>query len=169
AAPAAGAAGHEPSGVAERLLLNLLPTGLLVMTPALEYALVTDLADSGFSGSPGMIVLAILGVAIHLAATILAGSAIRELAASSPGSLVISGPYARIRHPMALAHILQGAGGGLILGMRLGWVAWAAAALLFVIACYREDCELAGRFPGAHAPWCRVAGALLPGIFGRTA
>jgi len=146
-----------------RALLNLLPTAMLVLAPAVEYALLHDLAGSSFFERPMWSGFAIIGTGMHLFAARLAGAAVFELAGALPGCLVTSGPYARIRHPMALSHILQGMGGGLLLGMRLGWVVWLAGSLLFVLACLLEDRELAGQFPEAHAAWGRRVPAFLPG------
>ncbi|HPT46669.1 MAG TPA: hypothetical protein PLM07_12300 [Candidatus Rifleibacterium sp.] len=142
-----------------RLLLNLLPTALLIMTPAVEYACDAN-AKAIYSGKI-QILAAITGVIIHLMATWSAGRAVSALAAAKTGQLVTWGEFARIRHPMTLSLIGQGLGGGLLLGMQLGWLLWAIASIMLIAACWHEDAELARRFPEAHAHWSRQVSAFI--------
>ena len=142
-----------------RLLLNFFPTALLMMTPAIEYAWLAD--EKALFGGETQLLAASVGVIIHLMATWSAGRAVSALAAAKTGQLVTWGEFARIRHPMTLSLIGQGLGGGLLLGMQLGWVLWAIASIMLVTACWHEDSELARQFPEAHAPWSRQVSAFI--------
>ncbi len=146
---------HTWKNTGRRLLLNLLPTAILILTPAGEYAL--QQTRSSLTNDLPWLILALAGSIIHLMGTRSSGRAVFELAGAAPGSLVTSGEFALIRHPMALSLIFQGLGAGMLLGMKTGWLLWAIASLLMVFACWLEDRELAGRFPREWAAWsCRV-------------
>ena len=134
-----------------RLLFNLLPTTILILTPAAEYAL-------GYSTSaPPLdayrLIVAFLGAGLHLMATFSAARAVYMLATAEAGRLVTTGEFARRRHPMALAMIIQGLGAGLLLDMQKGWPLWAIGAGLLVIACRLEDQQLKQQFPEAWKAW----------------
>jgi len=134
-----------------RLLFNLLPTATLILTPAAEYALVYSASMPQFDGY--RLMTAFFGAGLHLMATFSAARAVYVLAEAKTGQLVTTGEFARRRHPMALAMIIQGLGAGLLLGMQKGWPLWAIGAGLLVIACRIEDQELRQQFPEAWAAW----------------
>ncbi len=152
--PASCASENQSSNlqtVGRRLLLNLLPTAILILTPAVEYA--RQHAESSLATDLSWVIMALAGSAIHLLGTRSSGRAVFELAGAAPGSLVTTGEFALIRHPIALSLIFQGLGAGMLLGMKSGWLLWAAASLLMVLACWLEDRELARRYPCEWAAW----------------
>jgi len=153
-----GSTSAEWRQTVRRLLLHFVPTTLLILTPAIEYGLVTDITGQSFFTTPGSLLCAAIGIGIHLLATRSAGRAVLELASVPSDCLVTTGEYARLRHPMSLSLITQGLGGGLFLGMHEGWIAWAVGSALLVVACRLEDRDLARRFPDAHAAWSRDVG-----------
>ncbi len=134
-----------------RLLFNLLPTAILILTPAAEYALVYSASAPQFDAY--RLIAAFFGVGLHLLATFSAARAVYALAAAETDRLVTTGEFARRRHPMALALIIQGLGAGLLLGMQKGWPLWAIGAGLLVIACRIEDQQMKQQFPEAWAAW----------------
>ncbi len=134
-----------------RLLFNLLPTAILILTPAADYALVYSTSAPQFDAY--RLISAVFGAGLHLMATFSSARAVYALAAAETGQLVTTGEFARRRHPMALAMIIQGLGAGLLLGMQKGWPLWAVGACLLVIACRIEDRELRKKFPEAWNAW----------------
>lgn len=134
-----------------RLLFNLLPTAILILTPAAEYALVYSVSASQFDAY--RLIAAFFGAGLHLTATFSSARAVYVLATAEAGQLVTTGEFARRRHPMALAMIIQGLGAGLLLGMQNGWPLWAIGAGLLVVACRIEDQELRQQFPEAWTAW----------------
>ena len=134
-----------------RLLFNLLPTAILILTPAAEYALVYSASAPQFDAY--RLIAAFFGAGLHLTATFSSARAVYVLATAEAGQLVTTGEFARRRHPMALAMIIQGLGAGLLLGMQNGWPLWAIGAGLLVVACRLEDQQLRQQFPEAWAVW----------------
>jgi len=131
-----------------RLLFNLLPTAILILT---EYALVYSASAPQFSAY--RLIAAVFGAGLHLTATFSSARAVYVMATAEAGQLVTTGEFARRRHPMALAMIIQGLGAGLLLGMQKGWPLWTIGAGLLVVACRLEDQQLRQQFPEAWAVW----------------
>jgi len=132
---------------------NLLPFALvpaLFVTPPLDVA-----------GTPWDVALDVIG-----AACMATGLALRLWAATHrddrplvparpPTRLVTSGPYALMRHPLALANLLTGVGVALIAESALALVALPAG----LIAMYRvttplEDAWLTERFGATYIDYC---------------
>jgi len=134
-----------------RLLFNLLPTAILILSPAAEYAMVYSASAPQIDAY--RLLAAFFGAGLHLLATFSSARAVYALAAAETGRLVTTGEFARRRHPMALALIIQGLGAGLLLGMQKGWPLWAIGACLLVIACRIEDQQMKQQFPEAWAAW----------------
>lgn len=134
-----------------RLLFNLLPTAILILTPAAEYALVYSTSAPQLDAY--RLIAAFFGAGLHLMATFSSARAVYALAEAETGQMVTTGEFARRRHPMALALIIQGLGAGLLLGMQKGWPLWAIGAGLLVIACRIEDQQLKQQFPETWAAW----------------
>ncbi len=80
-----------------------------------------------------------------------------------PGRLVVRGPYAHVRNPMAIAGLTQGVGVGLYLGSPLVLAYTACGALLWdrVIRRWEED-DLAVRFGDRFTAYRRAVRCWIP-------
>lgn len=85
------------------------------------------------------------------------------LPSAMPNTLVIAGPYRRVRNPMALAGILQGAAVGLMLGSWLV-VAYAVAGSLVWNYAVRplEEADLRLRFGAEFERYCQRVRCWIP-------
>jgi len=113
-----------------------------------------------------------LGAALLASSLLITRLALRHLAenyapcydAHLPRALVVTGPYAWIRHPMYLAKLLAGIGTVLFSGSL--WLLPSAVYLFIVTlrAVRTEERELSAHLPGYEA-YCRDTRCLVPGLF----
>jgi protein-S-isoprenylcysteine O-methyltransferase Ste14 len=78
-------------------------------------------------------------------------------------TLIMTGPYARLRHPIYTGIIVALIGNGLALS--LWWFVAAAVALIyFGYAARREETTMLATFPGDYAEYRRRTKMIVPGI-----
>jgi protein-S-isoprenylcysteine O-methyltransferase Ste14 len=80
--------------------------------------------------------------------------------------LLVTGPYAHVRHPLYAGFSLTAVGLGLILGSRrlvLGGSGWLLVTRLWSV---HEDARLAERFGPEYAAYRRTTPALIPDVAG---
>jgi protein-S-isoprenylcysteine O-methyltransferase Ste14 len=111
------------------------------------------------------LVLFAAGVALYRLGGRALGDSLSPLVNPRVGAtLVTSGPYRHLRHPMYLGQACIALGAPLTLGSR--WVVWLAvpAAVLLVARVTLEDAALARTYP-EHARWAAQTKRLVPFVF----
>jgi len=79
--------------------------------------------------------------------------------------LIQHGPYAYVRHPIYSGLLLMGLGTAVESGRLAGFVALAAAAVLFAIKARLEERLMTRHFPEAYPDYRRRVKALIPGLW----
>jgi len=159
--PALGPRGE--GWLALQLVLMVLIT-LAGFLPASDYEL--DAPDAEPIRISGRIIL-LLGLALIVwSSTVLRaqGSFAALPRPRATGTLVESGPYRWLRHPLYSGLILSGIGAGLI---RLSWIEFVLTAALFVVLDLkrrREEAWLVERFP-AYGGYRARTKALIPFVY----
>ena len=134
--------------------------GILLGTP-LEAAFRGGVARGRLVG----LALFAAGVALYRLGGSALGDSISPLVNPRLGAtLVTSGPYRHVRHPMYLGQACIAVGAPLTLGSR--WVLWLAlpALVLLVARAVLEDAALARTYP-EHARWAARTKRLVPFVF----
>lgn len=147
--------GERRGRLATALLRNLF--GIPVWASGLVLAARTpapDLLPAAFPFLEAGSILAALGVAVILWA--LSSLRLRAAVPSSRDSLVETGPYARVRHPLYDGVLIQLAGLCLILPRWPVLLACALAALWIQVQARLEERDLLERVPGYAAYMARV-------------
>ncbi len=138
---------------------------LLVFGPRSMAGLPPWPAEAVWPAWAGGIGLMVAGGLIAALGALRLGSNLTPLPHPKDGaSLVVSGLYARVRHPIYLGLILAAFGWALF---HQGWLTLAWAALLgglLDVKSRREERWLAARFP-AYAEYCRRTHRLIPWIY----
>ena len=80
------------------------------------------------------------------------------------GSLVTSGIYSKIRHPMYLAAFVLFGGWILLFGSLWGLPLWVGFSVLYILKVAQEECLLAEHFPD-YREYCRRTWRFLPYIY----
>jgi protein-S-isoprenylcysteine O-methyltransferase Ste14 len=80
------------------------------------------------------------------------------------GTLVTSGPYRWIRHPMYSAVLLGGAALALMAGAALGWSVWACLALVLLVKSTFEERWMREQHP-RYSDYAAVSKRFVPLIF----
>ena len=105
------------------------------------------------------------GVALYRVAGRALGEALSPLVSPRPGAtLVTSGPYRYLRHPMYVGQACIAVGAPLTLGCR--WIAWLALPALAILGvrAASEEAALARAYP-AYGGWAARAKRLIPFVF----
>jgi len=112
-----------------------------------------------------LLVIAGLAVAIAAILELRRGSALTPMPMPMPASdLVVTGPYARVRHPIYAGLVLASLGWALLRASVPAVLATVALALILDVKRRREEAWLAARFPDYEAYRRRTA-ALVPRIY----
>ncbi|MDE1898357.1 MAG: isoprenylcysteine carboxylmethyltransferase family protein [Xanthomonadaceae bacterium] len=80
-------------------------------------------------------------------------------------SLIRSGPYRYVRHPIYTGLLLAFAGSALALGQWRGLLAMLLVLEALVVKLRREECLMLEHFGAAYADYRRASWALLPGVY----
>jgi len=123
--------------------------------------------SSPFALRAGAIVLFVLGGTLGLSSGItmaLRGKG-TPIPMDSPVELVVTGPYGRLRNPMAVAGLLQGAAVGLWLGSSLVLVYVLLGAWIWhVVVRPLEEDDLSRRFGQSYEDYRKQVGCWLPSV-----
>lgn len=135
---------------------------ILLLAPLLNSYLSIEVSNKGLiAGS----ILGILGLAIGIASKISLGRNFRVYAAPRrSGSLVTTGIYSKVRHPMYTGVVIGLAGYILAWGAYHVWPLWIACAILYTIKGIKEDKILEAKFP-EYKPYKNNTNRFVPYLF----
>jgi protein-S-isoprenylcysteine O-methyltransferase Ste14 len=80
-------------------------------------------------------------------------------------TLIRSGPYRFVRHPIYTGLLLALAGTALAIGAAYGFIATALIFIGFVVKLEAEEARMRETFPAEYADYCRRTARLIPGVF----
>jgi protein-S-isoprenylcysteine O-methyltransferase Ste14 len=132
----------------------------LLVAVVIEALLTTTRTDGRWLGVLAMAA----GVGLYRWAGAVLGPALSPFLSPVEGATVVrSGPYKRVRHPMYLGQLLIVVGAPLLLGARYSWILAAVAAGMISARLFLEERRLRRRFAGYEA-YVRGTKRLLPWI-----
>ena len=147
--------------------IPMVVAALLFLLPARSLGMLAApfIARSGIGYGVGVALVVLgLGFAVqarrHLGAN---WSAIVTL--KHDHSLIRSGPYRYVRHPIYTGMLIAFAGSALALGEWRGLLAMLLVAAALVVKLRREECLMLEHFGTAYADYRRASWALLPWIY----
>jgi protein-S-isoprenylcysteine O-methyltransferase Ste14 len=80
-------------------------------------------------------------------------------------TLITSGPYRWVRHPIYSGVVLALFGTALAIGEPRGFIGAGLILLGFVIKLLGEEARMRGTFPSEYDAYCRRTARLIPGVF----
>lgn len=80
-------------------------------------------------------------------------------------TLITSGPYRWVRHPIYSGIVLALLGTALAIGAPYGFVATVLIVLGFLVKLRAEEARMRATFPAAYDDYCRHTARLIPGVF----
>lgn len=80
-------------------------------------------------------------------------------------TLITTGPYSRVRHPIYSGMVLALFGTALAIGEPRGFIGVGLILLGFVIKLLGEEARMRDTFPQAYDAYCRRTARLIPGVF----
>jgi protein-S-isoprenylcysteine O-methyltransferase Ste14 len=80
-------------------------------------------------------------------------------------TLITSGPYSRVRHPIYSGMVLALFGTALAIGEPRGFIGAGLILSGFVIKLLGEEARMRDTFPRAYDAYCRRTARLIPGVF----
>ncbi len=116
---------------------------------------------------PLRLLIAELVFAIGLAFWLVARRALVEYGrmldpAETPRHLVTTGPFAIVRHPLALGTVIMALGPALAAASGLTWASFAAVVVAMARRCYDDELELYATFGDAYERYAAATPRLLP-------
>ncbi len=145
-------------------LLGAAAVALAFALPVVEASLVRHQGLRLHTIIPGMVVI-IIGFAINYSANREIGrSWSPSLEKTSDQSLVTTGIYAAIRHPLYLSGLLLGLGVNIYFGSRWAWLALLPASIIMLFRIPREERALEERFKEEYLNYKKRTKAVLPWI-----
>jgi len=84
---------------------------------------------------------------------------------AAPTGLVVSGPFAVVRHPLALGMLVVALGPAVAAASWLGWTTFAAVALGLAQRCRQDEAELHAVFGAAYARYAARTWRLVPPVW----
>ena len=80
----------------------------------------------------------------------------------APPALVISGPFAIVRHPLALGMVILALGPALAAATTLTWASFATVVVALGRRCHQDEAELYKTFGDAYARYTAATARLIP-------
>jgi len=158
----------EYSNVLDFILVSAAGVGMIVpllylLTPWLDFA---NYALSGWSGWAGTAVFAGAIVMLWRSHADLGRNFSATLRITGQHSLVTSGVYRNIRHPMYTAHLLWAIAQGLLLANWLaGWAFLVLSIPLYVVRIPKEEQMMIEHFGEEYRSYMSRTGRLIPRIW----
>ena len=85
--------------------------------------------------------------------------------AAPPPELVTTGPFAIVRHPLALGVVIMALGPALAAATGLTWASFAAVVVAMARRCWDDERELAAVFGDAYARYAATTPRLIPFVW----
>lgn len=82
-----------------------------------------------------------------------------------PAELIVTGPFAVVRHPLALGTLLIALGPAVVVGALATWVTFVAVALCLARRCGQDEDELRAVFGEAYARYAARTRRLVPFVW----
>ncbi len=162
----------KPTQWQEPMRTQLLHQGLLVVAGTLlatsrlwPAALSTRALPAGLAADAGGLLLVVLGLGFTVWARVHLGanwSSAVEL--KDQHTLIRSGPYRYVRHPIYTGLLLAVVGTAIVVGQWRGVLAVALAFVALVYKSRHEERRMQETFP-EYADYCRTTPALIPFIY----
>jgi protein-S-isoprenylcysteine O-methyltransferase Ste14 len=80
-------------------------------------------------------------------------------------TLITTGPYRSVRHPIYTGMIVALLGTALAIGAPYGFVGTGLVLLGFIVKLSVEEARMRETFPAEYADYCRHTARLIPGVF----
>jgi protein-S-isoprenylcysteine O-methyltransferase Ste14 len=117
--------------------------------------------------SPARLVIAMLVFALGLvfwarARRALVGSGPRLDPSTAPPALVTTGPFALVRHPLALGMLILALGPAIAAAAGITWASFAAVVVTMARRCLQDEDELTALFGDAYARYAARTRRLVP-------
>ena len=80
----------------------------------------------------------------------------------APPTLVTTGPFAIVRHPLALGMVILALGPAIAAGHGITWASFAAVVAAMARRCLQDEIELVDTFGGAYARYAETTPRLIP-------
>ena len=81
---------------------------------------------------------------------------------AAPPALVTTGPFAIVRHPLALGMVILALGPAIAASRGISWASFAAATAAMARRCVQDEIELAETFGHAYARYAETTPRLIP-------
>ena len=85
--------------------------------------------------------------------------------AEAPRDLVTTGPFALVRHPLALGVVIMALGPALAAATGLTWTSFAAVVVAMARRCWDDERELAATFGEAYERYAATTARLIPFVW----
>ncbi|HWB48878.1 MAG TPA: isoprenylcysteine carboxylmethyltransferase family protein [Stellaceae bacterium] len=157
---------REPLGGALANRLPVLLGALMLAAPAWQPALLTQRLLWGPAGPAAGTVLVFAGLALSVWARWHLGRNWSSTVTVKEGhTLIRSGPYRWVRHPIYSGMVLALFGSALAIGAPRGFIGAGLILLGFVLKLLAEEARMRDTFPREYAAYCRQTARLIPRVF----